>query len=281
MNTKTALLAYVPVYHAGFAKFFAKFPKVKKLILIPSEILRDFGPTHKDLHALQPQVIKTTLEALSRFDEIAVADEKNLHHLNEQSVSLIIPDETALRELAKKYFPLAQITWHNIFLRWDSKKALVEKAPAADQEISSAAFDKKMIGLATTEGELSSDWWRQVGAVLCDEKNQQVLAKAHNTHSPSSHTPYINGDIRAQFHKGEHIDLTTAIHAEALLIARAAKNGQRTTGLTLYLTDFPCPTCAKLIAASGIKRIYYHTGYAMIDGTDVLKNAGVEIVQVN
>ena len=46
------------------------------------------------------------------------------------------------------------------------------------------------------------------------------------------------------------------------------------------MTDFPCPPCAKLIAAGGIARVHYRTGYAVLDGQDVLGAAGVEIVKI-
>ena len=48
----------------------------------------------------------------------------------------------------------------------------------------------------------------------------------------------------------------------------------------IYVTDFPCPPCAKLIAGAGIERVYYRQGYAVLDGADVLQAAGVEIVHV-
>ena len=45
----------------------------------------------------------------------------------------------------------------------------------------------------------------------------------------------------------------------------------------MYVTVFPCPPCAKLIAYSGIKRLYCGGGYAVLDGEEVLKSNGVEI----
>ena len=48
----------------------------------------------------------------------------------------------------------------------------------------------------------------------------------------------------------------------------------------MYMTDFPCPPCAKLIAGAGVAKLYFREGYAVLDGRDVLEAAGVEIVQV-
>jgi dCMP deaminase len=73
--------------------------------------------------------------------------------------------------------------------------------------------------------------------------------------------------------------LSTAEHAEARLIAAAAREGVATDGAVMYVTDFPCPPCAKLIAGAGIRRLYFRSGYAVLDGEDVLREASVEVVQ--
>jgi len=67
----------------------------------------------------------------------------------------------------------------------------------------------------------------------------------------------------------------------AMLIAEAAKRGISLEGTNLYVTDFPCPPCAKLIARSGITRLYFSRGYAVLDGESTLKNKGVELVFVD
>ncbi len=46
------------------------------------------------------------------------------------------------------------------------------------------------------------------------------------------------------------------------------------------MTDFPCPPCAKLLAGAGVARVYYRSGYAVLDGEQVLRDAGVELVRV-
>ena len=47
----------------------------------------------------------------------------------------------------------------------------------------------------------------------------------------------------------------------------------------MYVTDFPCPPCARLIAAAGISRLYFRDGYAVLDGEEILRAAGVDILQ--
>jgi dCMP deaminase len=88
------------------------------------------------------------------------------------------------------------------------------------------------------------------------------------------------GDPRSNFYKGVGFELSTATHAEARLIAQAARDGTSTEGAVMYVTDFPCPPCAKLIAAAGISRLYFRSGYAVLDGQQVLESAGVDLIQI-
>ena len=98
--------------------------------------------------------------------------------------------------------------------------------------------------------------------------------------SPTRSRAYAAGDPRSNFFKGVALELSTATHAEARLIARAAREGGATEGAVMYVTDFPCPPCAKLIAGAGVAKLYFRAGYAVLDGQDVLEAAGVELVQV-
>ncbi len=122
------------------------------------------------------------------------------------------------------------------------------------------------------------DWWRQVGAALRFPDGH--VTSTANEHHPHRLSAYAAGDPRSSFVKGVHLEISTATHAEARLIADAAREGRATEGAVMYVTDFPCPPCAKLIAGAGIARLYFRTGYAVLDGQDVLEQAGVEVVQV-
>jgi dCMP deaminase len=107
-----------------------------------------------------------------------------------------------------------------------------------------------------------------------------TIASAVNEHNPHPLSAYAVGDPRANFSQGVHLELSTATHAEARLIAQAARDGVSTKSAVMYVTDFPCPPCAKLIAAAGIAKLYFRTGYAVLDGEDVLAAAGIEVIQV-
>jgi dCMP deaminase len=139
-------------------------------------------------------------------------------------------------------------------------------------------MDRELMDKAFVQSDKSSDWWRQVGSVLV--KDGKVIISGYNKHLPTDFSPYINGDPRNNFDAGIRIDLCTAIHAEAAMIATAAKNGIKLEGSSVYVTTFPCPTCARLLAEAGIKKVLYSKGYSLLDAEDILKDAGAEIVLI-
>jgi len=51
------------------------------------------------------------------------------------------------------------------------------------------------------------------------------------------------------------------VHAEANAIVHAAKHGSRLEGAEIFVTASPCYNCFKLIANSGITKIYYGEFY--------------------
>lgn len=67
------------------------------------------------------------------------------------------------------------------------------------------------------------------------------------------------------------------IHAEQNAIAYAARVGIPLEGGTLYVTMSPCIDCAKLIIATGIKKVIYHEEYRKGYAIDYLKVSGIEI----
>ena len=70
------------------------------------------------------------------------------------------------------------------------------------------------------------------------------------------------------------------LHAEANAITKVAKSNNSSLGATLYVTASPCMECAKLIIQSGIKRVVFSDAYRIQDGIELLKRAGIEIVQI-
>ena len=274
-----AFCLYAPVYHRGHRDWWIRHPEAKTVVLVAGQMLTDVAPTHKDIHALSVEEMALVVKAVGCFDEVIIInDEKKAKIL--QDYQLLVPDDEELLEwLITQGVAQKQLQVENIWLRWTRKRAM------ARQEISGAKLLRttdpvwqERLCQAQLLGQKSSDWWRQVGAILWLADGR--ILTGHNRHLPEAETPTIRGDIRGQFHRGEHWELGTAIHAEAALIAQAAKKGYQTADATLLVTDFPCPNCAKLIGEAGIKTVYFGQGYSIADGEEVLASYGVELWQV-
>lgn len=69
-------------------------------------------------------------------------------------------------------------------------------------------------------------------------------------------------------------------HAEANGIAFAAGHGVNLAGSTLYVTNSPCKSCSMLLINAGVEAVFYDVAYRITDGLDLLKAAGVKILQL-
>lgn len=306
-------IAYIPVVHQGYLNFIQKV-KPDVLYVLGEEFYNDFRPIEKDIRKLSSAVIREQLVVSNTgVPEIMVLTKKNLSFWNEHSeviesgrdpivpsltplpafndvalrarqgnnkvTQFILPNEDISHLFAEQYLVNQEVEFIDFFLRWDSQASLKQRELKNKYLADTENFEHQMLGFAYTEAEKSSDFWRQVGAVVV--KNRQILLSTHNFHVPSLHTLYANGDPRGNFKKGIHIELSTALHAEAALIAAAAKQGICLLDSEIYVTTFPCPNCAKLIAYSGIKKLYFAEGYSMLDGEEIMRSEGVEIVKIN
>ena len=205
-------------------------------------------------------------------------EKENLKELS-QHQELVLSNDEIGRELVEKYLKDKKIIWDSTFLRWNKMNAINKNPVSPDQTISVTDFDKKMMKVAYKEAEKSSDWWRHVGVVLV--KDEKVLSALHNKHAVTENTAYIEGEPRSNFDAGKAIaDLVIFHHGEATIIAQAAKHGVSTEGAYIYVTTFPCPSCAMLVANAGIKRVYYKEGYSILDAERILKSASIELVRV-
>lgn len=72
-----------------------------------------------------------------------------------------------------------------------------------------------------------------------------------------------------------------AIHAEANLIAYAAKNGISLNGSKLYITHSPCEKCCELIIQSGINHVVYKTAFRNTDGLLLLLENNIKVELYN
>ncbi len=266
------LVLYLPVLHAGYESLLERHAGAEVLLL--GRGFHDLFPAlRKDIRALAPERAAAYLGGPPRARVIEPEDLPAAL----RSTAPVMPDEEIMRELAAKY-DLAP-RYERTFLRWDRPWSLAEAPLDRSTRISREELDRGFIRAAGDQARRSSDWWRQVGAVAV--RDGEILAEAGNRHHPSEYSPYIDGDPRNEFRRGLRADLSTAIHAEAAVVAGAAREGFSLRGADLYVTTFPCPACARLIAETGFRRLYFTGTYSVLDGEGVLRAAGVEPVWVD
>ncbi len=277
---KKIILAYIPVLHRGYRQFFEKYAFEAQIIyLFGQELIQEFDHlSRKDIRALSPEQVKCAIQSWHLFSEVYISDYETLNVIQSENLVVIMPDEDECHELAEKYLSNCVIEFDSVFLRWDKSKSIAQKEIDYDRIIPFEGFVAEMLSYAAEEAKKASNWWRQVGAVIAN--NKEILLAGYNRQVPSPRISYMEGDARSFFKKGLHIELTTDMHAEARLISEAARKGIALEGTDLYITTFPCPICAKNVAYSGIKRCYFNSGYAMLDGERILHSQGVEIILV-
>ncbi|MFA6094799.1 MAG: deaminase [Candidatus Paceibacterota bacterium] len=269
------IVAYVPVVHEGYYKFFTAH-KGSPVFVFGKDIVAEFRHLRKDVRALDPNLIVQSLNGWGIESE--VLDSVSIQKITDLKAVIVMPDEDVSRTIAEKYFSNNEVVFESVFLRWDTQASLAQKEVNPDAIISENDFDKLMIATAEKEAEKSSDFWRHIGALVV--KNGEIILKTHNRLMPTEQTAYVMGDSRGNFHKGDHVELTMALHCEIGLVAEAARLGTSLEGTSMYVTTFPCPPCAKAVAFSGVKKLYYGDGYGMLDGEEVLRSQGVEIIKV-
>lgn len=274
-----ALMMYMPALHKGYLDFVEKHPR-DKLYLLDEDLLKAVPALERDIRAMKPAQMAEALQAvLEKQQRLVSLLGKQAIGMLPEGLNITMPDEEISHEVADEHLGLHNVTFEPVFLRWDKQITQTESIVSPDRILSEDDFDREMIALAREKAEKSPDWWRQVGAVAT--KDGEVLFADYNEQMPCKDYG-INtfGDPKSNFGPGEAIDLTKPIHAEASIIASAARSGESLEGCNMYVTTFPCPACARLMSKAGIKTVYYQDGYSVMDAEEVLKTADVKIVRV-
>lgn len=130
-------------------------------------------------------------------------------------------------------------------------------------------YDKAYLRIAKEWGQLSYCQRKKVGAIIV--KDKMIISDGYNG-TPSGFENCCEDD--------NGLTKWYVLHAEANAILKVAKSTQSCDGATLYITMSPCKDCSKLIHQAGIVRVVYQNSYKDLEGIELLKRAGVEVVQV-
>ena len=148
--------------------------------------------------------------------------------------------------------------------------------------MSRPSFDDIYMDLAKNLAERSHCVKIKVGAVLT--KDTRIVSLGYN--GPPAGT---NNCDEEWPDKGCPRDskggCSLAVHAEQNALIYAAKNNVPLENCSIYVTLAPCLNCARIIYASGIKKVIYLNSYAEYkglptdEGVDFLRKFGIEVVK--
>lgn len=130
----------------------------------------------------------------------------------------------------------------------------------------------------------SSCLFAEIGALIIDEKAKRVLASGYNGPPSGCENCFevgcarvVNGEIK----KGEN--RCRGLHGELNTILHTTRYGIKITGLSMFCSFKPCYDCAKIIANSGLVRVFYLFEYHRQNEDnrpkDVLEKAKIELVK--
>lgn len=275
---KQALVLYMPALHQGYMKLFREVDG--DIFLIDNTTLQTLPRLDRDIRAVDVEVMQKVLTTLYPERTCSILrGSADISRLMESYQTIVMPHEDVSKSFAKQHLPKSTVTYKDIFLRWEKIITTTEHTVQAHHSVSEDMLAKRLMSEVTNIAKESSDWWRQVGAAIV-VSNKIVLIGHNDSYPDPTFSLNTFGDPRSNFDAGEHIDLSKAIHAEARLIAQAARKGLAIEGADIFVSTFPCPVCAKSIAEAGIARVYYRDGYSILDAEDVLAAKNIEIIRV-
>ncbi|HRU86759.1 MAG TPA: dCMP deaminase family protein [Tenuifilum sp.] len=130
-------------------------------------------------------------------------------------------------------------------------------------------FDRRYLQMAKIWAKNSYCKRRQVGALIVKER--MIISDGYNG-TPSGFENICEDETGKT--------KPYVLHAEANAITKVSKSSNSSEGATLYVTSSPCMECSKLIIQAGIRRVVYCDEYHNLDGIELLKRAGIEVVKI-
>ena len=133
-------------------------------------------------------------------------------------------------------------------------------------------WDEYFMNIAKVVSSRSTCERKFVGAVIVRDKT--ILSTGYN--GSIRKLPHCN----EVGHLMENGHCVATIHAEANAVLQAAKNGVMIDGAEVYITASPCWSCFKMLANTGVKKVYYGEFYRDERIFDVAKRLGIELTHI-
>lgn len=145
-------------------------------------------------------------------------------------------------------------------------------------------WERYFIKLAHIVKERSNCRDMTVGVVVV--KDKRIIATGYNGTPIGVANCFDGGCIRClkreknELKTGERKDLCICVHAEENALLQSAYHGVATKDAVMYSTHSPCSWCARAIINAGVRLFVYEAEYSEEGGRDLLRMAGVEVVQI-
>lgn len=110
---------------------------------------------------------------------------------------------------------------------------------------------------------------KKVGCVLV--KNETIISIGYNGTPPGWNNKCEDKNGKT---------LPYVYHAEANSIAKLARSHESGEDASAFITCAPCIDCAKLIAQSGIKEVFYNEEYRGTEGLQFLKKCKIKTTKI-
>ncbi|MFC1598989.1 cytidine/deoxycytidylate deaminase family protein [Patescibacteria group bacterium] len=265
------------IIHKGYLDIFLNKYQNADIYILSNNLANQLYNLELDQRKINPNIVKNLFTGLNR--QVYILEEENLPRiLNEDEIVLV--EDNVITALKNKYLSEhSNIITESGFFYYPQDQV---KKTKDDNKKTRNSTDQKDIDFMKQAIELtkkSNCFWRQIASVVV--KNDKIIYTGFNHMLPNQDECYKIGCIRDDLKAGTQTEFCSAVHSEASCIAQAAKDGQALNNTSIYVTTFPCPACAKLVALSGIKKCFYNQGWANFDGERVMKAAGVEITKID
>lgn len=148
--------------------------------------------------------------------------------------------------------------------------SLVKNISNLINETNRVDWDEYFMSTALLISTRSSCERLKVGCILV--KDNRIISSGYNGFLPGA--PHNSIVVN------EHEQAT--VHAEQNTITDCAKRGVETKDSIAYITHYPCIHCAKILVASGVKKIYYLNDYKNdINVKQILNSIDIPIIFYN
>lgn len=286
---KILIIGEFTVFHKGYVEFLHKMKKGEENLvfsvgILSDELIKELTALETDIRKIPPEDIKQILNSYIKVEEYFSIKKDNLsaimENLKPDKIFILQGDKS--EDFAKECFVDNDykniIEYHDIRLRWSDDKVQEFKKEASELTKEELQEHQRFMDEALQEAEKSKCWWRQVGAVAV--QNEKIIFRGFNKMLPTEDECYKIGCIRDSIKPGKSPEVCSVTHAEASIISLAANEGISLKDTVLYVTHFPCPACAKLVALAGFKKVVYTRGSSVFDGERVIASRGVDIIKI-